>query len=347
MALTRDDLRKQLKQGEIAPVYMLFGAETHLRDLAVKTITDRAFAEGDLRDFNETNFSLNTVGNLERALAAARQLPMMSSRRVVRISDIRISATGHRDTITEDHQPLLAAYVDDPSPHSVVILIADELNGNRKMGKFLRSVGVAVEFKTLDDRELSEWARKQFRDCGAVIDENTLRFLIGRIGPDVRRLTNEINKLAAASMPSGNVSAELIEAIVPNSREANHFALTDQLMSGQRRQAIVTLRKILDDGAEPLGLLGLIGFNYRKLAISKRMMIRGDDRSRVASMSHRPYRQQEPFFAAARRTDEERLMHAIKRIAATDLAIKTSTGGSGPAAARMQLEVLVCELATL
>ena len=38
--LTRDDLRDQLKRREIAPVYVLFGAETYLRDLAVKTIAD-------------------------------------------------------------------------------------------------------------------------------------------------------------------------------------------------------------------------------------------------------------------------------------------------------------------
>ena len=69
--LTREDLRNQLKRREIAAVYLLFGPETHLRDLAAKTITDLAFAAGDLRDFNETTFSLNTEDNLRRALAAA------------------------------------------------------------------------------------------------------------------------------------------------------------------------------------------------------------------------------------------------------------------------------------
>ena len=95
--LTREDLRNQLKRREITPVYLLFGAETYLRDLAVKTITDFAFAEGDFRDFNDTGFSLNTEDNLVRALAVAEQLPMMASRRVIRVTDIRISATGHRD----------------------------------------------------------------------------------------------------------------------------------------------------------------------------------------------------------------------------------------------------------
>src|SRR5687768_7480407 len=114
MVLSRKDLRNQLKRREIAPVYVLFGPETHLRDLAAKTIVDLSFAEGDLRDFNESSFSLNTEDNLTQALAAAQQLPMMASRRLVLITDVRISATGFRDTITEAHEPVLTSYLNDP-----------------------------------------------------------------------------------------------------------------------------------------------------------------------------------------------------------------------------------------
>lgn len=345
--LTRESLRDQLRRREIAPVYVLFGPETHLRDLAAKTIGDFAFADGDLRDFNETSFSLNNEGNLERALAAAEQLPMMASRRVVRITDIRISASGFRDTITESHEHALAAYFSNPSPHSVVILVADELNGVRKMGKFLRSSGVCVEFERLDDRQLAEWARNKIRDADARIDEGTLRQLTARVGPDVRRLTNEINKLAAAAMPNKVITSESIEALVPHSRELSNFDLTDHLVAGRGRQAIVALRKILNDGAEPLALLGLISYNFRRLLMAKDMMSRGADRREVASVVKLRYNDQEPFLAAARQADLNKLSRAINRLAATDLAIKTSKGGGGPVGARLQIEMLVCELATL
>ena len=91
--LSKDDLREQLKRREIAPVYVLFGAETYLRDLAAKTIANLSFAEGDFRDFNETEFSLAVSDNLQPALAAAEQLPMMAQKRVVRICDVRVGAT--------------------------------------------------------------------------------------------------------------------------------------------------------------------------------------------------------------------------------------------------------------
>ncbi len=347
MVFSRQDLKNQLKRREFAPVYLLFGPETYLRNKAVKTIADLTFTPEDFRDFNDTTFSLNTEGNLEKALAAAEQLPMMAAKRIVRLSDLRISASGFRDTITEAHESVLTKFLSDPPPHSTVIFVADELNGVRKMGRFLRERTAAVEFKRLTDQDLAAWAISEFKEAGVAIDELTLRYFLGRIGPDVLRLTNEIKKLAAASMPAGIVDIQLIDELTPNTRELTNFELTDHLVAGRSSKAMSSLQKILDDGAEPLALLGLLGYNYRRLLMAKDMMTRGADRAAVASMLKMRYSDQESFFAAARRANLRSLCRAIESLARTDLAIKSSMGGSGMAGARLQLEVLVCELATM
>lgn len=346
MVLSRENLREQLKRREIAPVYVLFGPETYLRDVAVKTITELSFAPGDFRDFNETTFNLDGDDNLPRALAAAEQLPMMATRRVVRVDNVRVSATGFRDNISEDHESALSAYLSNPSPTSVIIFVADELNGVRKMGKFLREKATAVEFARLDERQFAEWARKTVNNAGVEIDEAALRLLLSRIGSDVRRLSNEINKLAAAAMPEKRITAEVIDALVPNSRDLSNFDLTDHLVAGRKVEALATLKKILDDGAEPLALLGLISYNFRRLLIAKDMMGRAAPRSEIASAAKLFGRGQEEFLAAARRADGPKLRDSIGLIARTDLAIKTSIGGSGPSGARTQIEILVCQLAS-
>jgi DNA polymerase-3 subunit delta len=345
--LTREDLRNQLKRREIAPVYVLFGPETQLRDLAAAAIADFCFAEGEVRDFNETAFSLNNEDNLKRALAVAWQLPMMASRRVIRITDVRISASGYRDTITEADESVLTSYIAGPSPTSVVIFVADELNGVRKMGKLLRDRTTAVEFVSLNDQQLTEWARKQVRDAGAEIDEITLRQLLARLSRDVHRLTNEINKLAAAALPGKVIAPELIDALISNSRELSNFDLTDHLVAGRKNDALTALRKMLEDGAEPVALLGLIGANYRQLLAIKDLMGRGAERHEVVRSIKAPLHKHEAILAAAHRADLKTLSSAIRGIAKTDLAIKTSLGGSGAAGARLQIEMLVCELALM
>lgn len=345
MPLTREQLWKQIKGGDLAPVYTLYGSETYLRDVAAKTIAELSFGEGDFRDFNDDEFSLNTPDNIRSALAAADQLPMMAARRAVKITDVRVTASSNRDTLKEDYFDVLAAYLKDPSPSSVVIFVADELNGNRKVGKLLKEKSLSVEFAPLSDADLHKHAQKELQKHHSEMDDRTLRHLIALVGSDVRRLTIEIEKLSIAALPDKVIDADLVDLLIANVSDAENFALSNALASGDRSRILRTLKKELDNGAEPLALLGLLSYNYRRLLTVKDMMTRGVERSEVARVVGGRYGLQESFLAAARRADLDALKKAVVRLAETDLAIKTSVGGSGPKGARVQIEMLVCELA--
>ena len=343
--LTREELWRQLKQNIVASVYVLFGAEGYLRDRAAAEIVKHSFDDTDLRDFNLDEFSLNIKDGIRPAIAAAQQLPMMSARRVVKVTDVRVTATANRDTLKEEAEDVLGQYFADPSPSTVLIFVADELNGNRKITKLLTKNSVSVKFDRLGDSELSNWIKRQFDEQGFKLDIPALHRLQELIGSDLRRLTNEIAKLCAAALPSKAVTIDLVDTLVPNSNEIENFALTDAIVSGRGKQALRVLKKILDDGAEPVQLLGLLSYNFRRLLMAKEMMNRGQERREVAGILKMRYRDQEDFLAAARRADRKRLINVFDRLAETDLAMKTSLGGGGDQGTRMQIEVLVCEIA--
>jgi DNA polymerase-3 subunit delta len=342
--LTREDLRNQLKKREIAPVYLLFGAETYLRDLAAKTIADFLFDENSLREFNENEFSLNQTDNLTYALASAEQLPMMAARRVIRIIDVKVSATGTRDTLKEDYEAVLTNYLARPSETSVVIFIAEELDKRRRMARLLIENSCAVEFTKFKDNELVIWARKEMREQGFDAEERALYHLVALVGDNLRRLTNEIKKITTAALPDKVVSFELVDSLVTNSRELPNFDLTEHLFGKDRVKPLQILKKILDDGAEPLMLLGLIAHNLRRTLMAKTLMEQGVERKEVVSLMKLHPKYHEDFLAAARKADAKKLLHIIERIAVADLAIKTSKGGGGTFGSRMQLEMLVCEI---
>src|SRR5437660_1455331 len=109
---TRKELEQALKQGQIEPVYFLFGPETYLRDEAARAIADEALRGTLLREFNESSFSL-TGDDVRSAIAIAEQLPMMSERRVVRIKDF--------GKLAEKEEEVLLNYLDRPVETSVVI----------------------------------------------------------------------------------------------------------------------------------------------------------------------------------------------------------------------------------
>lgn len=336
---SRDELKKQLIKREIAPVYLLFGAETRLRDLAAKTIADFALKDSELREFNETVFSLNNENNLLYALSAAEQLPMMASRRVVRITDVRISANVNKDNLKEESEQLLTSYLKRPAETSVVLFIADELDKRRKMSKLLIENAVAVEFSELNHFELLKWANDELKKNGVSADQKTLDYLISLTGSNVTRLTNELEKLSTAVLPDKIITIELIDRLVPNSKELSNFDLTDSLIAKNKSQTFRILKKILDDGAEPLMLLGLIASNFRRISLAKELMANGADTKEVFRLIKMPPSKHENFLVTARRIEREKLSKIMKRISDTDLAIKTSKGTP-----QMQIEMLVGEI---
>lgn len=334
--VTRERLKADLKGGRAGPLYLLYGPEDYLRDAAARAIADAALKGAALREFNESSYSL-AGADVQQAIAAAEQLPMMSDRRVVRVTDF--------GRLREADEGALLRYVARPVETSTVIFVADELDKRRKVSKALLDACASVEFATLGDAELAAWAKSRLKDLRASTDERTLRQVIALAGPGVRRLAAELDKLATAALPSGYVSMELVEALVGRSRELSNFELTDHLVARNRRRALETLRRLLDDGAEPLMLVGLLASNYRRLALAKELMARGAPNEEVFRTASVPYSRREEFLASARRADRDELARRIRRIADADLAIKTSLGGGGVKGARLHLEVLVCELA--
>jgi DNA polymerase-3 subunit delta len=327
---TREDLRKALKAERTEPLYLLFGAETYLRDLAARAITDAVLRDAPLREFNESSFSLTNT-DVQHAIAAAEQLPMMTKRRVVRVTEF--------GRLREADEEALARYLARPAASSVVIFIADDLDKRRKLSKTLLDACASVEFAPLSDAELATWAKSRLRELKAETDDRSLHQLVALVGSDVRTLSNELEKLATAALPSSRITMEMIDTLVGRTRVLSNFELTDHLIARNRRRALQTLQRLLDDGAEPVMLIGLIAGNFHRLALAKELMARGTAKEEVFRLVAMPYSKREEFLATARRSEAGALASSIERIAAADLAIKTSQ-----ATPRLQLELLVCEL---
>jgi DNA polymerase-3 subunit delta len=327
--LTRPQLEGALKQGSIQPLYLLIGCETFLRDEAARAIAGEALRETLVREFNDSRFSLLS-GNVYDAIAAAEQLPMMSARRVVRITDFA--------KLREADEEALIRYVKRPAESSVVIFVAEDLDKRKKLTKELLDNCAVVEFLAATDGEAKAWVKQQLRKLKVSADEQLVSEIVMLVGTNIQTLSSELDKLASAAAETGRISSEMVDDLIGRSRELSNFALGDQLVARNRKRAMETLHRLLDDGAEPLMLIGMLAGNYHRLAMAKDLLMRGkrDEVFRVVRMP--PFKQNE-FIATLQRSDAAVIARGIARIAAADLAIKTSL-----ATPRLQLEMLVVEL---
>src|SRR5262245_23108091 len=173
--ISRLDLERQLKAEQIAPLYLLVGTESFLRDAAMRAVTEAALTGTLLREFNERTFSLLTDSAAE-AIAAAEQLPMMSDRRVIRIK--------HFSKSREADDEILIRYLNNPSPTTVAIFATDDLHKGKRLSKILLDKCLVVEFPSLKDGEAKAWAKSRLKSLKITIDERALGQLIELTGTD-------------------------------------------------------------------------------------------------------------------------------------------------------------------
>jgi DNA polymerase-3 subunit delta len=328
--LSRTELERSLAAGRVQPLYLLVGCEGYLRDVASRAITDTALSGTLLREFNESSFSLLTDTAMS-AVAAAEQLPMMSERRVVRIRDF--------GKLRETDEEIIIRYLNRPADSTVVIFIADDLDKRKKLTKTLLANCNVVEFPACKDAEAKAWARTRLKELKTTADDRVLTEIVRLVGTNLQTLYSELDKLVAAAVETGQITMELVEELIDRSRELSNFDLGDQLIAGDRRRALETLHRLLEDEVQPVMLLGLIASNYHRLALAKELLKRGA-RDEANRLIYGPPAKRDAFMNTLQRSDATKIARGIKLIADADLAIKTSQ-----ATPRLQLEMLVCELA--
>jgi DNA polymerase-3 subunit delta len=334
--LTRIELDRSLAAGRVQPLYLLVGCESYLRDVAALNISAAALSGTLLREFNESSFSLLTDSAMA-AIAAAEQLPMMSERRVVKIKDF----AKLRDT---DEQ-IIIRYLERPADSTVMIFVADDLDKRKHLTKGLLANCAVVEFPAVKDAEAKAWARTRLKELKTMADDRVLTEIVRLVGTNLQTLASELDKLAAAAVGTRQITMELVDQLIDRSRELSNFDLGDQLIAGDRKRALETLHRLLEDDVAPVMLVGLIASNYHRLALAKELLKRGA-RDEVNRLVYGPPAKRDAFMNTLQRSDAGKIARGIQLIAAADLALKSSLGGSGAKGARLQLEVLVCELAS-
>lgn len=330
------EFSRRIKAGKIGPLYLLEGAEEMLRRQGLEELIEAAVDPG-VRDFNVSRVSA-AGGSLGEALSIAAQMPMISPRRVVILTDF--------ETLNDDRQlERLKDYLRRPADSTVLVFFSAGLDNRRTIATMLRKTCETVTFGQLDEREgAPRWVMDYVSRSGAMIDPAAAAYLVGTVGTDLRRLSSEADKLIAYLGGRGRITRREIEEVVRHSREHSNFELTDAIAEGDRRKALIVLDRIFSNPAEApatlaIMIVGAIGATYRRMLASKDLMRQNASNEEVARAVGLP-----PFLVTklnerVRKIGMERILAGIRRIAETDVALKSSLGTP-----RLQLELLVIEL---
>jgi DNA polymerase III subunit delta len=249
----------------------------------------------------------------------ADAVPFMTPKRLVIVNGYLKFVTGK----TEELQTLIA-YVEHLPPTTDLVLV--ERESLAAQHPLLKS-GVearVIHFAGLDKNNLRPWIVKQAQSFGVTIEPNAADLLGRLVGPNLRSLNNEIEKLALYVNEQRPIKKADVELLVPYTEEAERFGMSNAIGRRDARRAYDQLRKELDEGKNPMAILGSIAAQIRALIEVKDMAERGLRAAEIAQAKgwRSDYAAQARLKEAAN-FSMTRLEQILEMLLEFDLAIKT------------------------
>lgn len=269
--MTPDEAIARATKGDLLPVWLLTGEERLLRDQALAVITKTALA-GGLAELNLDKFTAGETP-VDKILAATRTVPMMAKKRVVLVRGLERWDTSSGDAATDEEDdgkalpPLdrLAEYAKAPIDTTCVILVAQKLDGRRKLVTLAKKAGFLVDCATVEGRLLPGWIQKRAEAKGHSIDRDTCELIAEIAGPELSYLEDVLERLSLYVGAGNAITEEAVGVCVTRVRLADTWKLVDAASTKDLGKVLALFADVYDPRDRGLPLVGAIAWSLRQL----------------------------------------------------------------------------------
>jgi DNA polymerase III subunit delta len=298
-------------------VYLLTGEEF----LASEAL-DRLRAEIEADPLSEISFTGDVgVPDLMQALTTSS---LLGGRRLVIVR-------GAQD-LKKEHAEAIDEYLESPSPDSVLALVSA---GRSKVDPVVKKRGAVISLEAPRGRRLVGWIRERARLHRLRVDDRGAWALVDSVGTELRDLDGALSQLATSGPEGGRVGATDVRRMFPRLADQRIFAFTDAVGDRRLDLAMGSLRRLLEQGDEPLVLFGSLVSQVRRMLRARRYA--DQSAAAVGDAMGLPGWRAERLQKQARSYREEELVAALGALAAADVDIK---GGDLPPEVALERAVL-------
>lgn len=239
---------KAIEGGKIAPVYLLYGSEPGPVQEIVKALRVAVLQPG-MEAFNHERFHGRELEGAGPVLDSCGQLPAMAPLRLVELSDPEAVGKG-RGGRKEDLDALVA-YVNQPNPTTVLVVTSSGIDGRSRLVTATKKGGGVVEKFEPPKRDgdavdyLMQLAERQ----GNAISRRVATRFVELVGTGPSALGSALSSASLHAGAGQEVTLADLEAIVPHTREAVIFELTDAVGMGEGPRALGVLAHMFRERA--------------------------------------------------------------------------------------------------
>jgi DNA polymerase-3 subunit delta len=341
-------LLERLQKGKPIPAIVLLGTDPYLRDLCRNGII-QAYVPDAVRDWALARVSVQG-GDWSEVFQRAETLPMLAQLQVVIIDGAETIEVKKRDDDdageTEDSSDAddprketlaaFSAYLDSPAPFTILLFEVPKLDKRQRLYKILNEKAVIVEL-TIGD-QAPQFAAQMAKELGAEIEPAAATLLADITNREPALMRMELQKLSLFVQGRGKITTAAVKELVPNARKNTVWELADMIATRRRDHALQFLDNLLREGEEPVALVGVLSWMYRKLIEARDLpaTMRGFQAARPLGM--RPD-SAEAAIRNAHRMSKENLRAGLIALAETDSQLKSSNPDK-----RATMEFLIARL---
>lgn len=218
--ITYEEIIRDVRAGNLKPVYYLMGEESYYIDRVADFIVDAVLTP------EEREFGLFTLygadTDVDSLMASARAFPMGSRYSVFLVKE----AQGLK------HMERMELYFKQVQPSSILIFCHKHgtIDRRLKVATLMAKEGVLFESKKLYDSQLPAFVQNYLKRKRLGAAPGVAEMVSELIGSDLNRIASELDKLAL-SLPQGEriVSADAVLRSIGLSRDFNIFELQEAL----------------------------------------------------------------------------------------------------------------------
>jgi DNA polymerase-3 subunit delta len=234
--------------------YLVAGPEEYLKYRFLEGLKKSAMVGGKQSEFNFEAFRAG-VSEIAKILGSCNTLPFLSEHRIVVVSDAEKFSPGERDSILK--------YLRSPLDTTILVFLTP-LN---RFNKFLLEISgftKVIRCDRLKSGELNLWIRREFAERKKKISPRLASLTSERIGDDLFRLKNEIEKISSFAGEAAEIGERHIEMASCRPAYETAFELVDLVLAKKPDRIFPALESLLTK-EKPHRVLSLLAWQFRNL----------------------------------------------------------------------------------
>jgi len=322
-----DKIWRNIKNGQIAPVYCIVGEESYFIDETINRLKSALTVNEELEmmtfDLEESPVDL--------VIDEADTYPFFTERKLVIAKNALFLKATEKGKEKIDHDlKRLELWLDHPSDFAVTVFIApyEKLDERKKITKAMKQNSVVLNAETLNENDLSVWIRNAVDAYGKTISNEAVDKLVEMVGANMLQLQMEIEKICLyLGQDEKQITDNLVQDLVAKTLEHDAFKMLNAYLEHNNTEALKIYHDLLRQKQEPIMLVGLLSSNIRTMNNVYYLQKKGYHPTQIAkNLKIHPYRVK-LMVENRKRPSEENILKALQKLSEIDLQLK-STGGN-------------------